>query len=276
MLIVKLFTTMLIWYICCLASTQANTYGQLSSLAYDHLFPEGVDYEDIEFFRSYLKKIKGPALEIGSGNGRLLLIYNQEGLNVEGLDSSLYMIERNLKRAAQKGIEVTLHHQRMEKMSLSKVYDLIYIPYGTFMLVSDTESAKEILQRCYEHLSENGKLIITFCIPTTADAQASINNQWHLRGEYQVAGKSLMCWEKDHFDLDQKTSEITYRYELYEKGNPTPETCIEREEETLSLRWFEKNTLKEMLSETGFKKIDFYQKEGRDFKFHNQVFVSQK
>jgi 2-polyprenyl-3-methyl-5-hydroxy-6-metoxy-1,4-benzoquinol methylase len=73
---------------------------------------------DPEPYAQFVATMGQPGLEIGCGDGDPLLTLRRQGLDVEGLDSSSDMLERCRSNAAALGLEVRLHHQKVEQMSL--------------------------------------------------------------------------------------------------------------------------------------------------------------
>jgi len=69
-----------------------------------------------------------PALELGCGDGEPLLDLVAQGLDVEGVDSSPDMLEGCRLNATKRGVQVTLHHQSMESLSLPRRYRSIFLP----------------------------------------------------------------------------------------------------------------------------------------------------
>lgn len=235
-------------------SQKIQNYGKISSEAYSIWFPEiEKDYEDAEFYRSFIKNEGQPSLEVGCGNGRLLIPYLAEGLNVEGLDLSPYMIDICKKRAKAKGLNVTLYQQAMQEMDTGKKYNTIFIPYGSFMLLHDMQDIEKALRQFYNHLNKGGTLLISLFIPTATDIHASAPqpNQWRLRREgKRHDGATVKCWEHACFDMNAQIENSKYRYEVIQDGE-----IIDTEEESLMIRWYTQIQFAELLGNMGYKNI---------------------
>src|SRR5262249_58125018 len=63
-------------------------YDGLVAEAYDCWLPPSRDYQDRDFYREAIARGAGPALELGCGNGRLLVGYRADGLAAQGAHSS--------------------------------------------------------------------------------------------------------------------------------------------------------------------------------------------
>src|SRR6478752_10117478 len=83
-------------------------YDGLVAEAYDVWLPPDGRYDDRDFYRDLIRKGDGPALELGCGNGRLLVGYLADGLDVEGVDSSADMLDICCFHAEAAGHDVAL------------------------------------------------------------------------------------------------------------------------------------------------------------------------
>lgn len=230
-----------------------QNYSKLSAACYDIWFPEK-EYEDTNFYKRYIECNGQPALEIGCGTGRLLIYYKSCGLDIEGVDSSPAMIEICKKKAQDKGLEVVLYKQKMQQLDLKKKYRTIFIPWGSFMLVSDKQEALQALRKFYEHLLPGGTLLVDLFMPTQHDihVEPPQKGQWRLRrkGVRQEDGAIIRCWEKVEF-LEKEQLELgEYYYEILLNGKK-----VHEEKEQLSLRWYSQKQFHSMLKEAGFKQI---------------------
>jgi SAM-dependent methyltransferase len=231
-----------------------DSYGELSSECYGIWFPENEEYEDAKLYEKYILQKQGqPALELGCGDGRLLIPYVKKGLEVEGLDLSPHMIERCRAKADKFGIKLNLHQQAMQKLDLPKKYGTIFIPFGSFMLIHEEKDALEALRRFYQHLKPEGSLLISFFIPTKCDilVDAAPQNEWRLRREGRRSnGDLVQCWEKAKFDTDKQIEHSEYRYDVIDQGR-----VVSSEEESLKLRWYTQEQFHRLLQDNGFTSI---------------------
>lgn len=70
-------------------------------------------------YTAFIEGSGEPALELGCGDGDPLLHMRWRGLDVEGVDSSADMLARCRHKATKEGLDVVLHHQRMEALDPS-------------------------------------------------------------------------------------------------------------------------------------------------------------
>src|SRR5439155_788473 len=100
---------------------------------------------DVEVYRRWIERGAGPALELGCGNGRLLIGYARAGFDVEGVDSSADMLAICAAHGREAGLDLTLHHADWLALDLGRTYATIYNPAGSFALVAGDEDARTAL-----------------------------------------------------------------------------------------------------------------------------------
>jgi len=102
--------------------------------------PSGGDdpQNDYPFIKRLLEQNPGTALDMGCGTGRLLLRYLKDGFDVEGMDTSADMLAILREKAAAQGLkQPTLYQGYMQELDLPRKYQVIYVPCGTYCLVTD-------------------------------------------------------------------------------------------------------------------------------------------
>lgn len=120
---------------------------------------------EAEPYASFVASHGEPGLEIGCGDGQPILDLCASGLDVDGVDSSLDMVNRCRENAAHRELQMLVHHQRVEDLSLGRRYPSIYFAGPTFNLLADDETALRALVAIREHLSEDGECLIPLWIP---------------------------------------------------------------------------------------------------------------
>ena len=92
---------------------------------------------DKPFYKGILEKAEGRAQELGCGAGRLLLTFQQEGFNVQGVDISGDMLSVCRQHAKTMVLDLVLYEQQMQQSDLPDRFNAIYIPCGGFQCVLD-------------------------------------------------------------------------------------------------------------------------------------------
>lgn len=120
---------------------------------------------DPEPYATFVAGAGSPALELGCGDGDPLIELRRRGLDVEGVDSSADMLERCRRRAAAVGVEVTLHHQRMESLDLPRRFRSVFLAGPTFTLLPDDDLALRALRGIHDHLDVGGTALVPLWVP---------------------------------------------------------------------------------------------------------------
>lgn len=120
---------------------------------------------DPDLYAGFIDLVGTPALELGCGDGDPLLELRRRGLDVEGVDSSAEMLQRCQRTAREHGLEVVVHHQRMQALDLPRRYRSIFLAGATFNLLVDDEDASDALAGIRAHLDPGGAALIPLFIP---------------------------------------------------------------------------------------------------------------
>ena len=137
-----------------------------TGLVADLYGPLRAAHPDPDLYARLVASTGEPALELGCGDGDPLLELRRRGLDVEGVDSSADMLERCRRRAADEGIDVFVHHQRMEELDLGgRRFRTIFLAGPTFNLLPDDEVAAQALVRIRDHLAGDGTALVPLFVP---------------------------------------------------------------------------------------------------------------
>lgn len=220
-----------------------STYLDLCTQFYDITKPLPPE-NDYLFYRSYVQKADGPILEPMCGTGRFLLPLLAEGFNVDGFDASEHMLKTLKQKAEAKGLHPNVWLGFTEDLNTKTKYSLIFIPTGSFGLISDLSSAQNTLKIFYDHLDDNG--ILLFEAETPHPTPSS--------GEKQIR----VCNTSDGNEIRLSTLasfkdnllNIKGEYSLIAQGR-----VINTENEEYRIRHYNSADMLEMLKNAGFEEI---------------------
>ncbi len=156
-----------------------------------------------------------PALELGCGDGDPLLTLRAEGLDVEGLDSSADMLAKLRATASQRGLDVTVHHSRIEQMDLHRTYRSIFLAGPTFNLIVDDATAVRALERIRAHLDPSGAALIPLFIPQPVPDHQLGRVREHIDERGRILRVVATSTERDDAVRRQVTA---LRYEVVDGG----------------------------------------------------------
>jgi SAM-dependent methyltransferase len=127
---------------------------------------------DVDYYVALAKKVRGPVLEYGVGNGRVALKIAEAGSDVVGIDASREMIDdlraKIAKARKQKG-RVTVQLGDMRRVRLRRKFPLIIAPFNVVLHLYSRDDVETFLQRVREHLAPGGVFVFDFSAPRVVD-----------------------------------------------------------------------------------------------------------
>lgn len=222
-----------------------DTYLNLCTQVYDLSKP--IPPKDAyDLYRSYAIHAKGLILEPMCGTGRFLLPLVAEGFDVHGFDGSRHMISALLRKAKAQKIKVNVWQALVAELNIQNKYKLIFIPSGSFGLITDIQEAKHALKIFYDLLENDGKLVFE---AETLKAVPTQLNVW--RGSmYSCDSNKFILSNFLDLPPQNNVGSTVCRYELVDAN-----TLIKTEIEIIKVRLYEPEKLNALLHEVGFSKV---------------------
>jgi len=239
----------------------ADFYTGLVAEVYRHTRSETFDPEP---YAKFIERSGEPALELGCGDGDPILDLRERGLDVEGLDSSADMLERCRSFAADRGLDVTLHHSTFEAMHLGRTYRSIFFAGATFNLLPDDGSAERALVGIAAHLEPGGSALIPLFIPQRPGESTIGSGQEHIADDGSVMSVTVTSFERDE---ELRTQVTGLRYD-----KTTGDTVRSTEREWL-LHWFDRETFTAMAERTGLVVVAVFEEEKSPETTHDTAFT---
>ena len=192
-----------------------------------------------------IERFGQPALELGCGGGDPLIALRLRGLVVEGVDSSADMLERCRVKAAAAGVDVVLHHQRMEDLDLDKAYPFIFLAGPTFNLLPDDDTALSALRAIRAHLEPGGVALVPLFEPEAA-APGTLGLA---RTADDDGGSPIsVTFVDQQRDADSRVQRTTLRYERRRAGHE-PELL----DRVWTLHWYPQRRFRDLAAEAGLE-----------------------
>lgn len=202
--------------------------------------------QDPEPYARFIEVSGQPALELGCGSGDPLLELRRRGVDVEGVDSSADMLDRCRRRAAAEGLEVVVHHQRMEFLDVPRRFRTIFLAGPTFNLLPDDTLAHRALLRVRAHLDEGGSALIPLFVPppTPEEKLGEVREAEELDGSIiRVRAISEVRREAD------RCQETVLRYERIAAGTST---VVDR---PWLLHWYSQDQFRALAASAGLETV---------------------
>jgi SAM-dependent methyltransferase len=230
------------------AMTTHTTYGKLCTEFYD-LDKPTTPPEELAFYLEHARQANGPVLEAMCGSGRFLIPMMQAGIDLDGLDASSDMLGACKRHCADRSLEPRLYQQFPHEMNLPRKYKLVFIPSGSFNLISDLTQVREALKRLNDALLPGGKLLLEVYVPENGIHHS--NNNWTGRWVKRPDGAILSFSALDNnYDAQTRSGISLHRYEVFKDGQ-----LIETELEEMSGRSYLPDECEALLQEVGFVEV---------------------
>jgi SAM-dependent methyltransferase len=216
---------------------------------YDHLVakpaPAGL-------YRRLIRDGGEPALELGCGSGHPILDLRADGLDVEGLDASDDMLAICRRKAAARGLHVTLHRQEMQQLDLPRRFRTIFLAGPSFQLLLTQDDAERALERIFHHLEPGGRTVIPLYVPPLLGGAELATDTWRARPDVrrEEDGALLRLSERFRYDLDAQLLLARLRYEILRDG-----AVVAHEEREWRLRWHTQEQFRALLEHAGFTDV---------------------
>lgn len=216
---------------------------------YDLLFR---DYAaDLDFYLAAARAAGGAVLDVGCGTGRVLLPCLAAGLDAEGLDLSVRMLERLRANAAARGLAARATLGDMRDFTMSRRYACVMIPFNAFAHNLSADDQIATLRTCHEHLVSGGRLVFdAFSATPAMIAQPVSEPVLEMETSHPRTGLPVRLYDGRRLDLATQTQHSRIEIqELDAAGAP-----IEVHRFEAAVRWVSPSEMELLLRLAGFSR----------------------
>jgi hypothetical protein len=233
--------------------TQARTmtaYKKLCTEFYDLDKPHA-PADALDFYLEYAAEAGGPILEPMCGTGRFLLPLQSRGLDVEGLDSSPEMLTACRTRAGILGLSPVLHEQNLVDLSPQRQFGLVFIPSGSFCLLTPEPAVRASLSRIFSAMLPGATFLVE--VERLLPREASTSGTWGGRWLERPDGAKLIISWLSQYSAVEGISRSIHRYELVKDGQ-----LLASEYEDFELKFYAPEEFHALLAQAGFSQIQLF------------------
>ena len=170
--------------------------------------------DDIPFYLFWANNCKGNILEIASGTGRLAGPLINAGYNYTGLDLSSTFIDYTQKKYSQGDFICG----DMRNFSLDQQFDLIILPFNSFLHLLNENDMRACLKSIKKHLSSNGYFILDIFIPDPEFIYREPSKKYkEMIIDHPSEGKYTI-WQTSKFDQQKEICSINWYFENTKKN----------------------------------------------------------
>ena len=232
--------------------TPLKTYLKLCTEFYDLELEQDPDAATIlSCYMDYALNANGPILEPMCGTGRFLIPMLQANLDVEGFDASPHMLNTlKQKYACISSNKPPVWQQFVEDFTNNKFYNLIFIPFGSWGLITNPENSKKCLEIMYRHLAPGGKFVIEI---DTIESLLKPCGIWRSSSNTRPDGSKIVLNTLTSYEPKTQIFTATCKYESFVENKLE---ATETEDFQQYLYNFEE--MDQLLKDVGFTQIKKY------------------
>ena len=187
------------------------------------------------------------------GSGRFLLPILERGIDIEGTDASIEMLEHCKSRydGNKNSIERRLHYQTLQAIKLIRRYGLIIIPAGSIGLITDETETDQCLRHLKDYLLPGGRIIIEVIVNDLTFKKAK--SEPKIRTVQKDLNSLIVLKTIETIDSNKMIFTTECEYNLIVNG-----VTQKKELEYLRVKHYSISDFKSFLTIAGFEDICIY------------------
>jgi SAM-dependent methyltransferase len=207
------------------------------------------DY-DIPFFLSETAKLEGPVLELTSGTGRLSLPLIQKGVSLTCVDGSQGMLDVLSRKLKDRGLHAELRCADICQLQLEKQFQLVILPFQSFMEIVGEERQRQALYAVFECLAPGGRFVCTLHNPVVRRTQ--VDGVLRVVGRFPAQDGTLVV-----SGFEQGGCPVVARLQFFEFfGNDGQ--MRSKQVLPMEFAFIEKDKFQSMAQDAGFQVLELY------------------
>jgi SAM-dependent methyltransferase len=176
---------------------------------YDVDMARNMAFDDVGFYVDLCARVNGPVLELGCGNGRILLELAQHGIDAIGVDASAGMLEELCRKAALRSLPARALRMDLANLALRPGFAAILCPYSLITYVTDDDEVARLLTRIRGLLAPGGMFVVDAFVPKPVLAQTEFHEDYR-----RPFGAHTLVRSKRIRPLGIATNRIERRYQV--------------------------------------------------------------
>ena len=147
------------------ASAPRPAYDAIAHL-YDVDMARNMPFADVELYAQICRGAGGPALELGCGNGRILLDLLAQHLDVVGVDGSAAMLAALVAKAAARALPPPrVCRMDVRRLALRPAFAVVLCPYSLVTYMTGDDDARALLNGARGVLVPGGVVVVDAFVP---------------------------------------------------------------------------------------------------------------
>jgi SAM-dependent methyltransferase len=135
---------------------------------YDVDMARNMPFDDVGFYAGICLRQGGRTLELGCGNGRILLDLISRGVDAIGVDSSAAMLTLLARKAEARGLPAPVCRMDIRALALAPGFATILCPYSLITYVTEDDDVDRLFAACRGLLAPGGVFVVDAFVPGPA------------------------------------------------------------------------------------------------------------
>ena len=225
-----------------------DTYKSLCTEFYDLDKPLAPG-DALEYYLNQIQLSSQPVLEPMCGTGRFLIPLREKGIDIDGIDASEQMLEKCRIKAGEKNLHPKLYLQKLEDMIVEREYGLIFLPSGSFGLLTEYPVVLKSLKNMYDSLMPKGRILFEISTPSDFSEMSEEN----VREVFRNDGSKIKLTTQSRFEKNSNIETIICTYEDVSDSNVT-----NVETEIMKIKYYDADEIRNILNANNFENYSLY------------------
>jgi SAM-dependent methyltransferase len=194
----------------------SEPYPEFVARFYDPVYAQIRDGTDNEFYLRLITSAAGPALEIGSGTGRLLVEALRRGADVWGIDLSAAMVERCREKLAPRERDRVSVADAV-RLRTDRRFALVVAPFRVLSHVPEPADQLRLLDAVHHHLVPGGRFVLDLYLPDLKLLLQGLPELRDFEGEWAPGRRLVRRVSSLPADLARQTSHVRMSFDWEEE-----------------------------------------------------------
>jgi len=225
-----------------------DTYKSLCTEFYDLDKPLAPG-DELEYYLNQIQLSSQPVLEPMCGTGRFLIPLFEKGIDIDGIDASEHMLEKCRIKAGEKNLHPKLYLQKLEDMKVHREYGLVFLPSGSFGLLTENPVVLISLKNMYDSLMPKGRILFEISTPSGFTETSEEN----VREVFRNDGSKIRLTIQSKFE---KSSNIETMICIYEDVSDSNVKNVETE--IMKIKYYDADEIRNFLNASNFENYSLY------------------
>ena len=210
---------------------------------YDVDMAQNMRFDDVGFYVRACVANGGRALEIGCGNGRILLELMSHGIDAIGIDRSQKMLAALIGKASDRALHARVCAMDARNLGFDTRFDVVLCPYSLITYMASDVDAVRMLDQIAGVLNRNGRVVVDAFVPRPVQRSSEFTRDY-----VRPFGEHALVRSKRITPRSDRVNRIERRYEIVS----TDGTMIERIDTREDIRVYTRDQLIDLLSRCRF------------------------